>query len=537
MGLCLWAALIVPFLAFGILPLVWMGAQAIGTATPASAFGDTRLWTLLGRTVAFSLAVAVCATFLGAVAGYFLGSTAWRGKTIARALLILPLAIPPYLHAIGWTTLLRPRGWIVSILSSLLPISSPQISDLLYSSVGATLVLALAYFPIAMLFTEKSLALSSPSMTEAAQVFGANRWQRFLVARWPFLRPAVASSAMIIFLLAASDLGVPTILKVPVFNFEVFIQLGAFNDVTTATLLTIPLLFVGFFALSVERRLTLGAFLQADVQDVQPPGAATLGEARFNQAFFTLLTIVALGLPLGSIVVQGAQRDAFLRMAEIAQRPAIATIQYAGSTAVAITLIAFVLAWILRSAGPWWLRLTDWILVAGFAVPSTIVALALLAVYDRPGISGWVSPAVLVCAALAVRYVIIGYRIAAAGVAQIPDALFEAAAVDGAGPVRSAWHVFLPLTHVALLATLAITFVLAVGEIGSTIVLYPPGGETLPIALYAIEANSPRSYVAAMTLIQLFVSLVPLAAIALALGLPRMLARLPKESSRSTTAN
>ncbi len=46
-----------------------------------------------------------------------------------------------------------------------------------------------------------------------------------------------------------------------------------------------------------------------------------------------------------------------------------------------------------------------------------------------------------------------------------------------------------------------------------------PGGETLPIALYAIEANSPRSYVAVLTLIQLLVTLTPLVLGALILTL------------------
>lgn len=39
--------------------------------------------------------------------------------------------------------------------------------------------------------------------------------------------------------------------------------------------------------------------------------------------------------------------------------------------------------------------------------------------------------------------------------------------------------------------------------------LYPPGGETLPIALYSIEANSPRAYVAAMALYEVLLCLSP----------------------------
>ncbi len=519
--LSIWVGSAIIFLAFGALPLLSMIAEAIRTTTPAAVLRDPLLWPLLGRTIGLSLAVAAGASVLGTAAGYLLGATSWHGKTLARIVLILPLAVPPYLHAIGWTTLLRPRGGPASFLSFVFGFQPSSISEILYSFVGAAAILSLAYFPIAMLFSEKSLALSSPALSEAAQVFGANRWQTFSVARWPFLRPAVASSAMIIFLLTACDLGVPTILKVPVFNFEVFTQLSAFNDVTAATLLTLPLLFVGLLVLNIERRLTVGAPLEPDVQDIEPPRPASARQARVNQIVFTCLAILLLGLPIGSIVFEGARLDALTQMARLAQQPVVNTFRYAISTSLIITCIAFTLAWILRKARPWLLRITDWVLVIGFAVPSTILALALLAVYDRPGISQWVTPIVLVVAALVVRYVILGYRIASAAIGQIPNEIFEAAALDGAGPVLTAWHILLPLTQIALMATIAIAFVFAIGEIGSTILLYPPGGETLPIALYAIEANSPRSYVAAMTLIQLLVTLVPLAVVTLAGNLIR----------------
>ena len=509
------------FLAFGIVPLAWMVLQAIGAAANSDALTDPSLWPLLGRTVALSLSVALGATLLGTIGGYLLGATTWPGKMPCRAILVLPLAIPPYLHAIGWTTLLRPRGVVASSASSFFGISPSLISESLYSFGGAAAVLILAYFPITLLFTERSLALSSPVLGEAARVEGANPWQTFAVHRWPFLKPAVASSAMIVFLLASSDLGVPTLLAVRVFNFEVFTQLGAFNDVTAATLLTVPLLIVGFLALTVERRLTLGNLHEIDAGDIASPRAATSRETRFNWLFFFVLVLIVLGLPIGAIVSQAFDSEALRQMSELAKGPTLNTFQYAGSAAILITGIAFALAWLLRNASPSVLRRIDWLLIVGFAVPSTILALSLLALYDRPTLSQWITPAVLVVAALVIRYTIIGYRIAAATIGQFPSALFEAAALDGAGPIRIAWHILLPMIHVAVLATLTIAFVFSVGEIGSTILLHPPGGETLPIALYSIEANSPRSYVAALTLIQLLVSLSPLLLVALALKATR----------------
>lgn len=507
-------ALLIVIAAFGAGPLAWMAVRAVRDAPVSATLNEARLWAMLGRTVALSLSVTALATLLGSVTGYCLGATSWFGKTAARTLLILPLAIPPYFHAIAWTTLLRPRGFASLSLAALSGVSPATVSEGVYSFCGAAIILALAYFPITMLFCEKSLALATPSLSEAARVFGANPWQTFRAVHWPFIRPALASSAMITFLLASAELGVPTLLKVRVFNFEVFTRLGAFNDVTSATLLTIPLVLVGALVVLSERRFTIGRLFQADAQDVQSPTRATQGQAWLNRAVFATVACVVLAIPFGSVLADGWNADAMTRMWALARRPALNTLLYAVSASVLITLLAFALAWLNRNAKTRRAALTDWLLIIGFAVPGTILALALLALYGQPGVSRWVTPAALVIAALVVRYLIVGYRILAAAVAHIPGELIEAPALDGAGPLGILWHVLVPLTRVALLASLAITFVLSAGEIGATILLYPPGGETLPIALYSIEANSPHAYVSAMTILQLMVLLPPLAAAA-----------------------
>jgi iron(III) transport system permease protein len=150
-----------------------------------------------------------------------------------------------------------------------------------------------------------------------------------------------------------------------------------------------------------------------------------------------------------------------------------------------------------------------------------ILALGLVNLYDRPEFARWITPTWMVIAALVVRYAIVGQRLAHAAAAQIPDEILEAAALDGAGGLRLIRHVLFPITRVAQFAILAISFVLTLGEIGSTILLYPPGGETLPIALYTIEANSPRSFTAALSLILSMLVLASIASLSLILWRPR----------------
>ncbi len=467
---------------------------------------------LLGRTLLFSGCVAVAATLFGTFLGYRLGASAWPGKSLARVGLLLPLLVPPYLHAVGWTTLLRAGGLVAALIHETFGVETQRLSEAIYTFGGAVFVLTLAYCPIAVLFTEKSLEWSSPALVEAAQVFGAGRWRTFAVARWPFLRPAVASSALIIFLLTASELGVPTILKVPVFNFEVFTQLAAFNDITAATLLCAPLVVAGLLAVAAERMVT-GRPVELDSPDIEPPRPARAGAIATNLllvAGFVLLSLVA---PLGAVIAEGLNRKALTDMARLAAEPAWSTLRCAAGVVVALLAISLGLASALRNGPRLLNRVTDGVLSIGFAVPSTIVALGLLAAYDHPGTAGFFSPAVLVVAAIVGRYTIVALRVVQQARNQIPSDLFDAAAIGGAGPLAQLIHIGLPLMRVGLLVVVLMGIVVANAEIGSTILLHAPGEESLAIALYAIEANSPRSYVAALSLIQL--SLLAAAALAL----------------------
>lgn len=511
------AATIALVAVFGVVPLAMMSVRAALGADIARLLFDGRHAPLLLRTLGLGLSTAIVTTVIGGLIGYRLGVANWAGKSVCRWLLILPLAIPPYLHAIGWTTLVRPGGTVAALLSGV-PGGSLLVAGGLYSFSGAVFVLSLALFPIPMLFAEKALSLAPRALVAAAQVDGAGRWRSFLVARWPFLRTAIASSAMIVFLLAVADLGVPTILKVPVFNFEVFTQLGAFNDTTSAMVLAVPLILIGWIAVVMERRGTLGQDVQADSGDVEALQDASTSQRRLTLATAVVLWFVSLVLPL-SAIISTLTPEAMQFAAKVAWTPGLHTLQYS-LAAVCATLLG---AWSLTSPRVrqrrWLLRLTDFVLAVGFATPGTILALALLAAYDRPQFATWLGPAVLVVAALVVRYLIVACRIIESARRQIPDELTEAAQIDGAGALQTAWHIQLPLLRVPLVAAAVMVFVLATGEIGSTILLYPPGGETLPIALYSIEANSPRSHVAAMAILQLLLCLVPAAIMGFAAAL------------------
>jgi iron(III) transport system permease protein len=146
-----------------------------------------------------------------------------------------------------------------------------------------------------------------------------------------------------------------------------------------------------------------------------------------------------------------------------------------------------------------------------FAVPSTIVGVGLIGLWNRPGVLGAVygTDTMFLLAYLA-RFVPVATLALAASTRYVPVSHEEAAAVSGAGWLRTMSHIVLPQIRLALVAAWVIAFVLSFGELGVSVLIAPPGEATLPIRIYTIIANTPPSHVAVLALLQTAVIFTPL---------------------------
>ena len=157
----------------------------------------------------------------------------------------------------------------------------------------------------------------------------------------------------------------------------------------------------------------------------------------------------------------------------------------------------------------------DLTFVVLFSVPSTIVGVGLISLWNRPGPLGTLygTDAMLLLGYLA-RFLPVAALGLAAAVRQVPGSHEEAAATTGAGWTRTMMHIVVPQVFTALIAVWVVVFVLAFGELGASILVSPPGETTLPIRIYTLIANAPPSQVAALALLQAAVILAPLLVLA-----------------------
>lgn len=487
------------FLVTTVLPLAYMAATSIGDVPAGVLLLEARQRTLLLNSALLATEAAALATLIGVPLGFGLARSR-RGRTAAvRVALAAPLLLPPYILALAWVYAGASAG---------------RFSAWTHTLPAAAVVLALVYYPVVMLATEAALRQIDPHLEEAGLI-AAGPVRVLSRITLPLVAPAVGGAALIVFVLAISEFGVPALLRVRVYTTEVFTAFAALFDFSRATALTLPLLVLAAGTGAIAARVLSSRVVAGHRHgNVAPIGAGP---------WRAPIGVVAVAAVLAAIVLPTlvlAREAGGMAAAVRGAWPSIRiSLLLAAAGATLVLAIGGVAGYARARAAPRIGRVVDVVCVVLFAVPSTVIGVALIAMWNRPGplgaVYGTFGMLLLVYAA---RFVPVATLIVSASVRQIPPSHEEAAVVAGAGWLRTVTGIVIPQITRGLAAAWVVAFVFAFGELGASILVSPPGESTLPIRIYTLIANTPSTVVASLALLQLGVIFVPLAVSALYLA-------------------
>jgi iron(III) transport system permease protein len=496
---------VVLFVACCLLPVVYVLMALLSSRTNGSTdmWLDARQQGLLWNTARLGLGTALLATAIGAPLGLALARIAVRGKSLLRIALAAPVLLPPYVVALAWTYLGN---------------SNDLFSSWTYSLPAAIVVLGLVYYPLSMLATEVALRRVDGRLEEAAWLTAPPG----VVLRritFPLAAPSVLAAALIIFVLSVSEFGVPGLLRVRVYTTEVFTAFAALYDFRHAMLLAVPLLVLCLIVAVVAVVLTGERLVTTRrASGTRPP--LLDGWRRPAEAATFATVAIALGIPLMVLVREALGAESLRAVLNGSGRAIANSLVLATIGATAVVGLALWLGYARARTRGHLGQLADVLFVVAFAVPSTIVGVGLISLWNRPGLVGTLygTDAMFILGYLA-RFVPVAALAVAATTRYVPVSHEEAAAVSGAGWLRTITRIVVPQIRLGLLTAWVIAFVLAFGELGVSILIAPPGEATLPIRIYTIIANTPPSHVAVLALLQTAVVLSPLGLLALAVSI------------------
>lgn len=505
------AALLVPVLG----PLAHAAASPDAWAAWREA---DRLLALVGNTLALAALAALVAVPAGTLAALALERLPVPGRRLLRAAVVVGLVVPLPVVAVGWQAVLG--TWLPAVLPPGQVAWRPWTLGLL----PAALVHGLAGLPWAVWVVSAALRTADPGLEEDALVAGgpAAVARRVLLPR---AVPAAALAAGWVAVQTGTEIVVTDAMMVRTFAEEVYTRFVVGGDgLAAAVAVTLP----GWLLTGTLGGLLLAGGLRrfghppADAGPPPdlwvPPGVSRLAGAALWAGF-----AVAAGLPLVALALRCRPPGKLLDVLAADGTTLLVSLAAAGAAGLAAAGLAWPACYLARGSG-WFARLlfAACVLLAvapgpvvGFGLKQTILwlvsaegwALARLgwapdfpplaaALYDQP------SPLPGAWAA-AVRLFPVAVAVLWPAVRAVPDALLDAAAVDGVGPWRT---VVAPVTGLAFVRAGLAVAALALGEVSASKLVQPPAAPAYVLRVFDQMHYGTDSTVAALCLVQIVAS-------------------------------
>jgi thiamine transport system permease protein len=449
-------------------------------------------------TSALGTALAVA---LGVPTAHLVYRREFPGRTLLRALVTVPFVLPTVVVGAAFRTLLT---------------SSGPLGALGLDGTPAAIVVALVFFNISVVVRTVGpwWAGVDPRRGDAAAALGASPAQVFRTVTLPALRPAVISSASVVFLFCATAFGIVLTLggvHYSTVETQIYLLTTQLLDLRAAAALSVLQI------VAVVTLLALAGRAQSRrVATVAREGRSTTtrrpARSDLPALAVAFLVVVLVTLPMAALVVRSLQVDgawslANYRALQSPQGNTLVPVTTAVSTSlrIAVDVMLFALTLGLMVAvlvtrrprtrlGRRAMGVFDGLFMLPLGVSAVSVGFGLLVTLDRPPLdlraSPWLVPIAqtMVALPLVVRVIVPALR-------SVPQRQREAAATLGAGPLRSFLTVELSAAWRSVLAAAGLAFAVSLGEFGATSFLVRPDNPTLPVVIFSLLARpTPGSF-------------------------------------------
>jgi multiple sugar transport system permease protein len=171
--------------------VIFPGEPFVGLENYRQIVTGPAFWEALHNTVAFAAISAPLIVLAGfAIARLLLAR--FRGRAVVRAVVILPWVLPGAISAVIWMWVFHPSWGLLNLLLYQLGLIDryiPWLTDPRLARLSVVVAFVWTQFPFAAILIMAGLTMIERDLYDAAEVDGANLWQRFRYITFPSLRP------------------------------------------------------------------------------------------------------------------------------------------------------------------------------------------------------------------------------------------------------------------------------------------------------------------------------------------------------------
>ncbi len=494
------------------------------------------LWQPLQHTLTIALITVFFALLIGVTLAWLINRTDIFGRKWFATALIVPFMLPSWTFALAWTTIFKNHniggqpGWLEAM-----GINTPD--WLAYGLLPMIVILVIHYVPLVILIVGNALRRLDSQLEDCARILGADRKTISLKIILPLVRPALLSSALLMFADCIGEFAVPYILGLPI-NFNT-LSTSLYRALDSrqsgvAAMVALVIMLIGMITLLIDIRMMKEARRFVTVGGKgQMDRTHRLGLLRWPAvSFASLFVFVGVAIPLLTLFMStimilpgrfnlanftldywiGQQLDTLALHQGILLTPAFwdaawNTLVIVGSASLVSGVLGLLVGYaVLRCGIPWVGQCLKQVTFMPYLVPGIAFAAAFLSLFavSRGPIPALYGLPVLLIIALIAEQMPFASRSGIAAMTQLGKEPEEAARIAGANWLSRLTHIIIPIQAAPLATGILLPFISGIKGVSLFIILAIPATDVLTTySLRLIDYNYDQAANAVVLIIAL----------------------------------
>ncbi len=495
---------------------------------------DPATYQLIMNTLAFGAGAILTGFAFAIPLAWLVERTNAPGRHLMYALILVPMALPPMIAALGWERLLDPRiGVINLVLRALLGLEGEGPLNV-FTLYGMSFVMGLSMVPTVFLMLVPVLRNMDPAYEEASMIAGASRFMTLCRVTFPLTYPAFFAALIWFFIISVEAFEIPGVIGMQagilVFSTKIFYAIhpptGELPEYGTASALAMGVLVLsGVLVYLYLKVLGAGEKYTTVTGRGYRPAVIDLGRGRYlGSLFFFLYLSLAVVFPL--VVLGWGSLLTFYQPPSWELVPQLTTKHYYNAVtsygaitafkntgmlvvlaATGTAVLSVIAGWIIVRFGGRMGRVLNLLTFAPIAIPSVIIGMALILVYLSIPIGIYGTIWVIVIAHVT-RFISYGSRAVISAQVQVHKELEEASYTCGGSMLVTLRKVVVPIVLPALVSLWLWVALHSLRELSSAVLLATPGNRVVSTMIWFAWQEGQVGEAYALSIILIAISLV-----------------------------
>jgi len=455
------------------------------------------------------------ALILGSIMAFCISRFQIAGSRFVSLLAILALVSPPFIGAYSWIVLFGAggviRGWLREFGIMMPPI---------YGLGGILIVFSLKFYPFVYLMVSGALSNVNRSLEEAAEGLGLTPLQRTFKISFPMVFPALSAGGLLALIQSIADFGTPRLLGrgYSVLATEAYTLYSAEvgSNMSMATTISVVLILVSMVFVLLQRFMSRRNVYHGNM--INKPSKIRLRGWRNVLAHFAVYFIGLCGaMPVIISVIYSFRRtsgpvfkDGFalqsyerilFNLGDVVRN----SLTFSFSAVVLIVIAGTIIGVLVARRTTLNTAMLDGAFMIPYVMPGIVIGIAFIAAFNTGPIV-LTGTAVIIVLSIFIRRLPYTVRTTSSALRQISPSLEEAAVSLGYSPFQAFLRITVPLIVPGIIAGGMLSFVTAINELSSSLVLYVGSTITMPVRIYLLILDGDFGTAAAMSTILLTLS-------------------------------